>query len=673
MTVVNSLQLPFATWQQGLGFLADAASDPARERIALERLEATVANVPVSLKDILALAVMVPSQAHFELRVFPKRERDPGAVDVAHIMGKDENLNRSLNAFFEAHENVERLRQQFVFDAFPGGDARRILKDTIFGFSAALLSDVSLRLGESDPFLRIARRLSLWFKPFLDFSRYGLLPVAEPARVVDLVRRLAGSVPAHESDKCQRLIAIWAGEKSVEATEKGIIEILSLVSPFSQESTDGLDAVLALATYSALTSRIESLDLDSSQALFGAMKSIYSRLDDNRPSTAVFRTWLSKHDQRLRLTFDFSETLESVMYAGFNAEAAEPILMDWLNHFVLGGHSTFASGVLPLRGILFGREGPLFGTLSKHAPEAADLYALSSVDGDFDDANGPIGEHWFWTGDGVGSEAATFPQVIDRASQRGDYALCDMLIGCWTLYCHLFQQAPLPDLVGTARRINALPMGYRTSAYAVLGILRQEGAANDQIRRDIEALLSWLPVIETAPPEDCEAFMQDLFSPKLWSVLTEKERARLVKSEEIFVGLRRLTPPQRQPEQFRHIVVDWSAVAELFLRRAAASYSATATQGGQRNKPLGDLVHEFRQMLKADTTSWAFEDRPRMYAALNGLNVLMFLNDVNKKGGKHLGGEEIIWEDVVNVHAGLYSTLKALLAIAGCAPVGAKR
>ena len=51
--------------------------------------------------------------------------------------------------------------------------------------------------------------------------------------------------------------------------------------------------------------------------------------------------------------------------------------------------------------------------------------------------------------------------------ERGDPALCDVLISYWMLYCALFEQAPLPDLFGLAQRINALPTDHRSSTYAV--------------------------------------------------------------------------------------------------------------------------------------------------------------------------------------------------------------
>jgi hypothetical protein len=567
-----------------------------------------------------------------------------------------------MEEIFEAEDRVERARQEAVPAAFPEGDPRRLLKDTILGFTAALLADVSRRLGEADPFSRLARRLSLWFKPLNEFSRYGLPRAADGRPVAGAVLRLVDPIPGDGAKRLKRLLAIWAGEVSLAADEESVGEILSLVFEFPKPNTGGLDALLGLEICAALADDIDSLDVETIEALFDAMKSMHAHLDDGRPATAVFRTWLgtwSERDDRFRLAYDPSEAFGSAMFSESNGEALEPLLTTTLKDIGQGGHAIFASGPLPLRGVLFGREGPLFEALSKQAPGAADLYLLLSLDGDYSDINGPFGEHWYWTGEGVGPDAVIIPEVFDRARERGDHALCDMLIGCWTLFCTLFHQAPLPDLVGLAQRINALPADYRSSAYAVLALLRREGAATDRIRRDMDALLSWLPLIDTAPLEDVEAFMRDLFSSPLWNSLDEKERRRLVQSEETFVSLRRVAPPERPREQLRHLIVDWSSVAEPILRRTRDSLAGALS----RSQPLGVTIGEVQTVLAALSKHSTRREERRRSRALAGLHVLEVLNRLNTDSGKHLGGDEIAWEDVVDVHAGFYWALRALLSL----------
>jgi hypothetical protein len=418
---------------------------------------------------------------------------------------------------------------------------------------------------------------------------------------------------------------------------------------------------MGLEICGALAADIDSLDVGTIEALFDTMKSIHARLDDGRPATAVFRTWLStwsERGERFRLVYDPSSAFSSSEFSELNGDALKPLLTTTLKDIAQRSHSIFATGPLPVRGVLFGREGPLFKALSEQAPEAADLYLLLSADGDYGDSNGPFGEHWYWTGDRV-PDAVTFPEVIDRARKRGDHALCDMLIGGWMLFCTLALQAPLPDFVGLAQRINALPTDYRSSVYAVLSLLKREAVAIEPIRRDMDALLSWLPLIDTAPPENIEDFLQELFSTQLWSVLDERERRRLVHSEATFISLRRLTRHERQPERFRLLIVDCSAVAELVLRRACKGVDSSLAANSE--KPLGNLAADFDRALSA---RWDRKDVPRMHAARNGLAVLRSLNDINKRAGKHLGGEEITWEEVVNVHTGFYPALRSLLDVA---------
>ena len=92
------------------------------------------------------------------------------------------------------------------------------------------------------------------------------------------------------------------------------------------------------------------------------------------------------------------------------------------------------------------------------------------------------------------------------------------------------------------------------------------------------------------------------------------------------------------------MIVDWSAVTEPILRRARKSLGRSME--ADLCKPLGDLAADFRRVLAASRSTRSDKDKPRMYAALNRLDVLWLLNDLNKRGGKHLSGDELTWEDV---------------------------
>jgi hypothetical protein len=221
MVSINSLPLPFASWQEGLLALTEGLSDPGREKIIVARLEATAAKKPVSPKDICALALLVPSRARFDRNTLPKHEPDPRAVALGRMAGDE--FNKHMEEIGEAHDRIERARQEAGSAAFPEGDPRRLLMDTILGFPAALFADVSRRLGEADPFSRLARRLSLWFRPWLEFTRYGL-PLAADGRAVALaVRRLVETLSGDGAKRFERLLAIWAGEVSLTASKESEI------------------------------------------------------------------------------------------------------------------------------------------------------------------------------------------------------------------------------------------------------------------------------------------------------------------------------------------------------------------------------------------------------------------------------------------------------------------
>jgi hypothetical protein len=65
---IDPLPLPFASWQEGLFALAEALSDRAREKIIVAHLEATAAKNPLGLKEICALALLVPFRSTFTTR-----------------------------------------------------------------------------------------------------------------------------------------------------------------------------------------------------------------------------------------------------------------------------------------------------------------------------------------------------------------------------------------------------------------------------------------------------------------------------------------------------------------------------------------------------------------------------------------------------------------------------
>jgi hypothetical protein len=149
---VNPLPLAFESWQEGLLTLTGALADPGREKIIVARLEATIAKKGISLREICALALLVPSGARFDRETLPKHEPHPEAVVLGERLGRNSEFTKHMEELLDAHGTLERLREKAVFAAFPDRDPRRLLKDTTVGFAAAQLGDVSRRLGEADPF-----------------------------------------------------------------------------------------------------------------------------------------------------------------------------------------------------------------------------------------------------------------------------------------------------------------------------------------------------------------------------------------------------------------------------------------------------------------------------------------------------------------------------------------
>ena len=229
MATIDSLALPFSRWQEGLLALAAALSDPEREAIMIARLEATAAEHGISSKEICALALLVPSNAQFDDETLPKRVSDPTVVAPVE---KDGGLGKVLMEIADAHVTSDRQTADKFVAVFDETDPRRILKDTICAFATLQLADVSRRLGVNDPFGRLARRLSLWFKPDFDFSRYGLpYPKNGSGAVAAAVCRALKSITSNDKKRISRLISIWAGDVTVEASKEGVRGILSLSLP----------------------------------------------------------------------------------------------------------------------------------------------------------------------------------------------------------------------------------------------------------------------------------------------------------------------------------------------------------------------------------------------------------------------------------------------------------
>jgi hypothetical protein len=432
VATVDTLSLPFATWQEGLLALAAALQDSNREKIVVARLEATATQIGIGPMEVCALALLVPSRARFEQVTWPAPH--PDAVRLAAIADADGKLSQTLSSIVDGLDRRRQSREEKVFSAFPGTDRRRLLNDTIIGFAAAELSDVSQRLGEADPFSRLAGRLSLWFKPSHDYSRYGIASAEDGTAVIDLVRRAVGKLDPDAAGRLKRLIDIWAGDVDVEMSVEAIEKIVSLAPLFEGSNSDRLDAVLAVEILGALADDLENLDIDTGEAISEVLRRLPKGLDDGRPTTSDLRTWLkaqSHGENRFRLVYDPSRVYWTNVHAD-NADVLEPLLVTTLEQMRQGGHAVYPTGPLPLHGSLFKSGSRMMERLAEDAPEAADLFRLLGVDGDYNDMDGPYPPQCYWVGE-HNPDTITFPEAVANAVQRDDHALCDMLIGCWLL------------------------------------------------------------------------------------------------------------------------------------------------------------------------------------------------------------------------------------------------
>jgi hypothetical protein len=174
--------------------------------------------------------------------------------------------------------------------------------------------------------------------------------------------------------------------------------------------------------------------------------------------------------------------------------------------------------------------------------------------------------------------------------------------------------------------------------------------------------LSWLPLVEVASPEDLDALMRDIFSPRLWAKLEKNVRQRLVEEEKLFLSLRRQGNHEQHRDRFEQLIVNWSKIAERILQLALSNLGVRS--GSNEDKSLGRMRHKLEEALENRINNGRHENKKQLRTAHRALDVLSFLNRLNIQGGKHMTGPPITWENVAVVHAGLYWTLRALLEVA---------
>ena len=254
--MVAQLVQPFDSWDNGLVALCDALANTEREKVVVSRLEVTAANVALTLNDIVALALTVPCSARFKRMKVLHDRCDPKIQEIAKQLDRDGKLSQ---IFAEASEARDRI-DQFVFSAFPEVRSTTSAQRYYLWPSSTALVDVSKRLGETDPFLRLSRRLSLWFKPSRDLSRYGI-DWQDGRAVRALVLRLADDLGRKGDDGAIRACSELRLEKTRSNSLRGLAEIWSLISERHNEVVCGpIGILIAEICGELIDNRAESLD-----------------------------------------------------------------------------------------------------------------------------------------------------------------------------------------------------------------------------------------------------------------------------------------------------------------------------------------------------------------------------------------------------------------------------
>jgi hypothetical protein len=661
LAMQDALIIPFESWRVGLLNLADALGSVERIEIIVARLEATAKTIEIDADDVCALALLTESAAHFDPSSLPKFEPDPRATAAAAVIDKDGQLSRHLEAIGDYIEGERDRREQAVGLVFPEGDPRRLLKDTIFGFAAAELHDTAQRTGDADPFTRISNRLSLWFRPNYDFRRYGLHLADSGLAIKRLVRKLAEAQKSEDADDLTSLVALWAGDVPVIADREGVLKI---VFQDSMPRVGGLSSVLAFETMAALSKEVDKLDIETAKVLAGAIGAALRLSDVGSPATTDYRKWIisqSMAGEHLSLACDPFSLMDAIQHET-HIQSFGVVIKEIANVANKKGIATFNVGPFPLSGSYLRRDSDLFDSFSAALPEIVDLWRLCSCDGDYGDAEEPFMNQALWTGE-HDPDAITVADVLDNALRRKDYALCDMLIGAWLLVCCLSKRTPLPDINGLTRRINALPQEFRSSTYAAVAYLRREALEVPLLSRDVQVLLSWLPIIEVAAAVDFDTYFKHVFSVNNWGLLLEEEQGRLISAERSIHSLRREANQEGGDALLRSIVSDWSSVAETILRRVIQRLDPSKKTAITR-EPLGKLIEVVTPGEGGQTgllRGQRFDIEKLISSSLAHLGQL---NKLNSRRGKHIGATPITWPEVISLHLNLYAALKSLLDFA---------
>jgi len=445
--IVPLVPEPYSDWTEGVLALCDAMPDRHRLPAVLRRLEATADRLMLTSEDLCTFAITVPIGAPAEpIEDGDAAQGEPPVNETAAPSPEQSEWGARLRAGAVAILAPIRAREQEAEAAFAPEDPRRILADTLWGIVATSFVETSDRLGSADPFRRLGARLELWFHPS-SVRRWMGVPLGEDTLGIQalLGRLLDRFTPDDQAGVATlRLLRIVAARESLPHSAEGIEALLDIGEAIEGNAARVLQASLLMAL-------MEAIGWDKWQLLHHAdgqlAMSIFNRRGEDGGSdlgcTSSLPAWLRQH-RRPALLPDIAWFIGDISFhIGDWPETRPPaVLMAMIDILGEQGFAAFPQGLLPLN--FYGTYGDpsLPHRIADALPEAHDLMRLLSLrDGDWRDG----GEFHpaFW-GDPRSADDSTMDlrTACERAIERGDPALADMLIGGWLIHALMVRRSP---------------------------------------------------------------------------------------------------------------------------------------------------------------------------------------------------------------------------------------
>ncbi|MGK7864884.1 hypothetical protein [Falsiroseomonas sp. E2-1-a4] len=669
---------PYGTWDEGILALCKSMADRQRLPAVLRRLERTAERLPLTLEDLCVLALVSPVDASLE-SILSEVKAAQGTPMSDQPSFERSEWGARLRAGLDAIEAPIRAREEAAEAAFGPGHPCRILGDTLWGIVASAMVDASDRLDAKDPFRRLGTRLGLWFVPSSERRWLGIPLAEDDLGIRDLLRRLVSRLPRPGDDDAPalRLLRIATGTEAVPHSADGLAVLLEIGEASEAQAARVLLDSLLLNMMNAIgwdhRTTLEPADVH----LAISVKNRISRHEDaSLDATASLSDWL-RQGRRAAFLPDLSWFLPDICFHLKEWPEGKPpaLLTTVMDVLTRHGFAAYPQGPFPLNYYSqFETERELPARLAQSLPEAHDLLRLLSLrSGDWAEDGGELGTG-FW-----GDPAQPDDGIMDlrtaceRALNRGDTALADMLIGCWLMFVSLGTQRSLPHVPDLARIIRRIPPADRLSIDAVLGLGVAELAADPLGARRLAPLLSYLPLVirvtSSEPEEDFRAHLGE----EAWEWLSAASRKVLLENEHLFRDWRRLGAAEANARGPAKLLPHWAAVFEPLLRRALRRCDRAFALEVTDRMPLGELLGKIETAWKRADDWPADDDRRRHLVGAPWLEMLEDLNRANTRWGKHLVSDDNLspgWHDVAALRSRVIfgGALRRCLEAAGKPP-----